>query len=128
MDENQIGRVIVDTAVAIHKDLGPGLLESVYEAILARALSNRGLSVRRQVSIPIEYAGTVFEQAFRADIVANALVILEIKSVETVRPVHKKQLLTYLRLTGMRLGFLLNFGAPVMKDGITRIVNGLPED
>jgi len=118
----------VDVAIDVHGDLGPGLLESVYKAVLARALSDRGRSAQPQVSIPIECRSRRFKEGFRADIVANGLVILEIKSVEELRPVHKQQLLTYLRQTGVRPGLLLNPGAFLMKDGITRIVDGLPED
>lgn len=127
MDENEIGRIIVDAAITVHRELGPGLLESVYEAILARELTDRGLKVERQISIPIVWRGMRFDEGFRADIIAEGKVILELKSVESVNNAHKKQLLTYLRLTGMKLGFLLNFGAAVMKDGITRTVNGLGE-
>lgn len=128
MDENQIGRIVVDAAIALHRGLGPGLLESVYEAILARELRQRGLAVDRQVPISIEYQGIKFDEGFRADILVEGKVILELKSVEAVNNAHKKQLLTYLKLTGMRLGYLLNFGEALMKDGITRIVNGLAEN
>lgn len=127
MDENEIGRIVVDAAIAVHRELGPGLLESVYEAILARELMDRGLRIERQISIPIVWRGMKFDEGFRADIIAEGKVILELKSVESVNNVHKKQLLTYLRLTDMKLGFLLNFGTAVMKDGITRTVNGLAE-
>lgn len=127
MDENEIGRIIVDAAIMVHRELGPGLLESVYEAVLARELTDRGLKIERQVSVPIVWRGMRFEEGFRADIIAEGRVIVELKSVESVNNSHKKQLLTYLRLTGMKLGFLLNFGAAVMKDGITRTVNGLGE-
>lgn len=127
MDENEIGRIVVDAAIAVHRELGPGLLESVYEAILARELTDRGLKVERQISVPIVWRGMRFDEGFRADIIAEGKVIMELKSVESVNNAHKKQLLTYLRLTGMKLGFLLNFGAAVMKDGITRTVNGLGE-
>jgi GxxExxY protein len=128
MDENKIGSVVVDAAIAIHRNLGPGLLESVYEVVLARELERRGLAVQRQVSIPIEYAGLRFDEGFRADIVIDRKVILELKSVERTSAAHRKQLQTYLRLSGYKLGFLLNFGEALMKDGITRAVNGLPED
>jgi GxxExxY protein len=128
MNENEIGRIIVDAAVVLHRELGPGLLESVYEAVLARELADRGLKVERQVSIPIVWRGMRFDEGFRADIIAEDKVIVELKSVESVNNAHKKQLLTYLRLADMKLGFLLNFGAAVMKDGITRTVNGLAED
>jgi len=124
MDENEIGKIIVDTAVAVHKDLGPGLLESVYEVILAYKLEKSGLSVKRQVSIPIEYQGIKFDEGFRADILVENKVIIELKSVESVIKAHKKQVLTYLRLSGCKLGYLLNFGEALMKDGISRIING----
>jgi GxxExxY protein len=127
MDENEIGRVVVDAAIGIHRELGPGLLEAVYEVILARELAQRGLRIERQVPVPVVYKGIRFEEGFRADIVIERKVILELKSVEAVNNAHKKQLLTYLKLTGMRLGYLLNFGEAVMKNGITRTVNGLEE-
>ncbi|MGD1002801.1 MAG: GxxExxY protein [Candidatus Brocadiia bacterium] len=127
MTENEIGKIVVDAAVALHRDLGAGLLETVYEVLLARKLSERGLAVERQVAVPIEYQGVRFEEGFRADIIIEKKVILEIKSVASLNNAHRKQLLTYLKLTGMKLGFLLNFGEAVMKDGITRIVNGLEE-
>ncbi|MCX5651918.1 MAG: GxxExxY protein [Planctomycetota bacterium] len=124
MHENDIGSVIVDCAVELHRDLGPGLLESVYGVTLARKLERRGLEVHREVVIPIEYEGEQFDEGFRADMIVGAKVILELKSVDRVHPAHKKQLLTYLRLTGLRLGYLLNFGDELMKHGITRIVHG----
>jgi len=124
MHENDIGTVIVDAAIHLHKDLGPGLLESVYEATLAAKLRQRGLFVKRQVAIPVTYDGQQFEEGFRADLMVHNKVIIEIKSVETIHPVHKKQLLTYLRLTGTKLGYLLNFGEALMRDGISRIING----
>jgi len=128
MTENEIGKVVVDSAITVHRDLGPGLLETVYEVILAHELGRRGLRVERQVPISIELRGIKFEEAFRADIVVEGKVVLEIKSVEQVTQAHKKQLQTYLRLTGYKLGFLLNFGEALMKKGITRAVNGLNED
>ena len=124
MNENEIGQIIVDTAVDIHKNLGPGLFESVYEIILASELENKGLKIKRQVDFPVEYKGIKFETGFRADMVINDLVIIEIKSVETINNSHKKQVLTYLKLSGKKLGFLINFGACLMKDGIKRIING----
>ena len=124
MNENEIGKIIVDAAVAVHRELGPGLLESVYEVILAYELKKRGLSVDRQVSIPIEYHGIKFDEGFRVDIFFENKVIIELKSVESVNKAHKKQVLTYLRLTGHKLGYLLNFGEAFMKDGISRIING----
>jgi GxxExxY protein len=128
MTENEIGKIVVDAAVSVHRDLGPGLLETVYEVVLAHILQQRGLVVERQVAVPIEYSGINFDEGFRADIIVEGKVILELKSVERVNNVHKKQLLTYLRLTGLKLGYLLNFGEAVMKNGITRIVNRLEED
>jgi len=128
VDENEIGRLVVDAAIAVHKALGPGLLESVYEVILARELERQGLRSERQVPVAIEYNGVRFDEGFRADILVEGKVILELKSVETISNAHKKQLLTYLKLTGMRLGYLLNFGEALMKDGITRIVNNLLEN
>ena len=127
MEENEIGKIAVDAAVQIHRELGPGLLESVYEVVLAKELENRGLSVQRQVPVPIVYRGIRFDEGFRADIIVEGKIILELKSVEQIAKVHAKQVLTYLRLTSLRLGFLLNFGAALMKDGIERVVNGLPE-
>ena len=126
-DENRVAREIVDAACAVHVGLGPGLLESVYELALAYELGTRGLSVRRQVSIPVRYKGVRLEDGFRADLIVNEEVIIELKSVEQTAPVHKKQLLTYMKLADMRLGLLINFGAPLIKDGITRLVHHLKE-
>jgi GxxExxY protein len=128
MDENGIGKTVVDAAVLVHRELGPGLLETVYEVVLARELERRGLRVERQVPVPVVYQGLRFEEGFRADIIVEGKVILELKSVEQLSKVHAKQVLTYLKLKKLKLGFLLNFGAGLMKDGIERIVNGLPED
>ena len=127
MDENEIGKIAVDSAVQIHRELGPGLLETVYEIVLAKELERRGLKIKRQVSVPIVYRDIRFDEGFRADIIVEDKVILELKSLYQIAKVHSKQVLTYLRLTGLRLGFLLNFGSPLMKDGISRVVNGLPE-
>ena len=124
MSENEIGSIIVDSAVDLHRNLGPGLLETVYEVTLARALERRGLGVQRQVAVPIEYQGETFSEGFLADLIVGKLVIVELKSIERVVPAHKKQLLTYLRLTGFKLGYLLNFGEALMRDGITRTING----
>jgi GxxExxY protein len=106
MTENEIGAIIVDAAIRIHRELGPGLLESVYEVILAYELGQRGLSVTRQVPIPIRYKQMIFEEAFRADLVVESKVVVELKCLEQINEAHKKQLLTYLRLTGCKLGFL----------------------
>jgi GxxExxY protein len=127
MTENEIGGIIVDCSVKLHKDLGPGLLESVYEILLAHLLQEAGLNVERQVSVPIEYSGIRFDEGFRADIVVEDKVILELKSVERVNNSHKKQVLTYLKLTDKKLGYLLNFGENLMKDGISRVLNGYVE-
>jgi GxxExxY protein len=118
---------VVDSAVQVHRELGPGLLETVYEVVLAKELE-RGLRVERQVPVPIYYGGVRFEEGFRADMIVEGKVILELKSVEQLSKVHAKQVFTYLKLKGLKLGFLLNFGANLMKDGIERIVNGLPEE
>ena len=127
MIENEIAKEIVDAAYKIHTTLGPGLLESVYEVALAYELEQRGLSVVRQQPIPIVYESVTFDEGFRADLVVENKVIVELKSVEQIAPVHSKQLLTYLRLTDMHLGLLINFGTALIKDGIKRIVNKLKE-
>jgi len=124
MHENQIGTIIVESAIELHRNLGPGLLETVYEITLAHALELRGLKVERQVGVKIVYGGHVFEEGFRADLIVEGRVIIELKSVERVTAAHKKQLLTYLRLTGLKLGYLLNFGEALMKNGITRTIHG----
>ena len=128
MTENEIGRIVVDAAVKVHKGLGPGLLESVYEVVLAKQLQKRELRIQRQIPVPIVFEDDEFDEGFRADIVVNECVVLELKSVEQLHPVHAKQVQTYLKLTGYRLGFLLNFNEALMKNGIVRCVNGLPED
>jgi GxxExxY protein len=127
MKENDVAKVVLDAAFAIHTKLGPGLLESVYEAVLAYELAKRGVAVRRQVPIPIRYEELCFEEGFRADLVVDECVVVELKSVEALAPVHGKQVLTQLRLSGHRLGLLLNFGEVHLKDGIKRIANGLPD-
>jgi len=127
MTENEIGTVVVESAIAVHRELGPGLLETVYEVVLARELQDRGLNVERQVPVAIQYKEIRFDEGFRADIIVDGKVILELKSVEHVSAAHKKQVQTYLRLTGCKLGYLLNFGEALMKGGITRCVNGLEE-
>ena len=124
MTENEIGTIVVDCALKIHKALGPGLLEVVYESILARQLEKAGLITQRQVLVPINFEEVSYDEGFRADIIVGGKVILELKSAETVHPVHKKQLLTYPKLTGLKLGYLLNFGDELMKNGTTRIING----
>ena len=127
MTVNDLTASVVDAAVKVHRILGPGLLESVYLVALFHELGSRGLSVEREVRIPVVYEGVELGEGFRADIIVEGQVLLELKSVEQVSPVHKKQLLTYLRLTGIKVGLLLNFGAELMKHGITRIANGVQE-
>ena len=128
MTENAIAKEIVDAAFRIHTKLGPGLLESVYDTVLAYELGRRGLRTVRQQPIPVAYEEVRIDTGFRADLVVEDKVIVEIKSVELLAPVHKKQLLTYLRLADKRLGLLINFNVPLIKEGITRIVNGLEDD
>ena len=125
MTKNEIAKQVVDAAFKIHTTLGPGLLESVYEAVLAYELQQRGLLVVRQQAIPVIYEAVRLEEGFRADLIVEGKVIIELKSVEVIAPVHKKQVLTYLRLTNFKLGLLINFGEALIKDGITRVVNGL---
>ena len=128
MTENEIGRIVVDSSISVHRKLGPGLLETVYEIVLAHELRKRGMRVERQVAVSIQYDGVTFDEGFRADVIVEGKVILELKSVENTTAAHRKQIQTYLRLSGCKLGFLLNFGEALMKDGITRAVNGLPDD
>jgi GxxExxY protein len=125
--ENEIARLIVDSAYRVHSTLGPGLLESVYQAVLALELAERGLQYICQQPVPVVYGPIRLKLGFRADIVVEDKVVVEIKSVEAVTPVHKKQLLTYLRLMDKRLGLLVNFNVALIKHGITRVVNGLQE-
>jgi GxxExxY protein len=127
MTENEIGTIIVETAIDLHRELGPGLLESVYEIVLAYELNARGLPVQRQAPISIVYKTIRFAEAFRADLLVADKVIVELKSIEQINNAHRKQIQTYLRLTNLKLGYLLNFGAALMKDGIVRAVNGLEE-
>jgi GxxExxY protein len=127
MSENEVATIIVDAALKVHRILGPGLLESVYEAALTLELRKRGLTVDVQKEIPAFYEGAELGIGFRADLIVNGLVLVELKSVEALKDVFKKTTLTYLRLTGLRLGLLLNFNEVLLKNGIKRIVNGLPE-
>ena len=124
MNENEIGDILIDTAFYLHKNLGSGLYESVYETILAKLLSKKGLHVQRQVAVPIEFEGEYFDEGFRLDLFIERKVIVELKSIEKITDTHKKQLLTYLKLTGTRIGYILNFGNALMKDGIIRIISG----
>ncbi len=125
MTENEIAKLVVDAAFQVHTRLGPGLLETVYEVALGYELKKRQLHVERQVPVPIVYDEIRFDEGFRADLIVEGKLVLELKSVEAVARVHKKQLLTYLRLMDKRLGLLINFGEELIKDGITRVVNGL---
>jgi GxxExxY protein len=123
MNVEEISAVIVDAAFHLHRDLGPGLLEAVYEVVLAKQLEGRGLSVERQKDVGITYDGIAFELGFRADLLVNGAVLVELKSVENLAAVHGKQVLTYLRLLGLPLGLLINFGAATFKEEVRRIVN-----
>jgi len=125
MTENDIATAVLDAAFKIHRILGPGLLESVYQATLDFELQKRGLRVVQQVGLPVYYEEIKLELGFRVDLIVADKVIIEIKSVEALAPVHRKQLLTYLRLMNLRLGLLLNFNVELMKNGIQRVVNGL---
>ena len=125
MTENEIATIVVDAALRIHKTLGPGLLESVYQAVLNYELQKRGLRVAQQVGLPVWYEGVKLEIGFRVDLLIGDKVIIEIKSVEALAPVHRKQLETYLRLMDLRLGLLINFNVELIKDGIQRVVNRL---
>jgi GxxExxY protein len=125
--ENHIAAVVVDAALKIHKILGPGLLESVYQATLSFELQKRGLSVVEQVAFPVRYEGVKLNLGFRVDLLVGDKVVIEIKSVELLTPVHRKQLETYLRLLNLRLGLLINFNVELIKHGIQRVVNRLPE-
>jgi GxxExxY protein len=123
MEINDITGIIIDEAIKVHNDLGPGLLESVYEEVICYCLKKRGLEVKRQVSIPVIYDGIKMEVGFRADVIVEDCVIIEIKSVEMLAPVHHKQLLTYLKLTDISVGLIINFNEVLLKKGIKRIVN-----
>ncbi|HDZ01952.1 MAG TPA: GxxExxY protein [Nitrospirae bacterium] len=125
MNENELSKIIVDKCLKIHKKLGPGLLESVYEEVLSYELQKSGIRCRRQVGISLVYEDIRMDLGFRADLLLEDKVIVELKSVENIMPVHKKQLLTYLKVTGKKLGLLVNFNVELIKNGITRIVNNL---
>jgi GxxExxY protein len=127
MTENEIAKQVVDVAFKMHTTLGPGLLESVYEAVMAYELTKRGLHVVRQQAIPIIWESVHLEAGFRADLIVEGKVIVEIKSVEALAPVHGKQLLTYLKLADKRLGLMINFNVELIRDGIRRVVNRLAE-
>ena len=125
MSENEIASIVVNTAFRIHSQLGPGLFESVYEEIMYYELSRQHLNVERQKAIPVVWNNERIEVGFRADLVVNNSVIIELKSIEKIAPVHNKQLMTYLKLSGLKLGLLINFNEELIKKGITRVVNGL---
>jgi GxxExxY protein len=127
MTHNEISRHVVDAALRVHTALGPGFLESAYEASLSYELKKRGLRVDRQVAVPIVYESVHLEEGYRLDLLVEGLVVVEIKSIERVAPVHHKQVLTYLRLANKRLALLINFNVALLKEGIWRIVNGLEE-
>ncbi len=125
MTENEIGESVLGAAIKVHSALGPGLLESVYESCLAHELGKQGLNFQRQLSLPVEYDGQRIDAGFRIDILVDEKVVVEVKAVEKPVPVHGMQLLTYLKLGGFKLGYLLNFNIEHMRDGIKRVVNGL---
>lgn len=125
MTENEIAKIVVNLCYKIHTKLGPGLLESVYEEILYFELTNAGLKTERQKAIPVIWENIKMNDGFRADLVVENKVIIELKSIDIIAPVHPKKLLTYLRVSGLKLGLLINFNTALIKDGIQRIVNGL---
>jgi GxxExxY protein len=127
MQEEHIAREVVDAALKVHTKLGPGLLESAYEACLVYELSRRGLRTRQQVAMPVVYEDVTLDIGYRLDVLVNDSVVLELKSIEKVLPIHRAQLLSYLRLTGYRVGLLLNFHTVHMRDGVKRVVNGYSE-
>ena len=127
MSENEIGTIVVSACIKVHQYLGPGLLESAYQRVLKYELERAGLNVRCEVLVPVVYDGVEFDEGYRADIIVEDKVILELKSIESIMPVHMKQLQSYLRLSNLKLGYLLNFGELLMKNGIRRVVNNLEE-
>ena len=124
IDKEVISQAVVDCAYQLHHDLGPGLLEVVYEVVLAKLIRERGYQVERQKPVSIRYEGLLFEEGFRADLIVEGVVLVELKSVETLAPVHAKQVLTYIRLLNLPVGLLINFGSATFKDGVKRIVQG----
>ena len=127
MTEDEVAKVIVQAAYDLHRELGPGLLESVYETLLACALQDQGLAVERQKSIPFTFRGQTFDEGFRADLIVANLVLVELKSADAIANVHHKQTLTYLRLTGLKVGLLINFGGSLLKGNIERLANQYEE-
>lgn len=124
-EENRVSGAIVDAAFRMHRELGPGMLESAYESVLAYELVRRGLEVRLQVPVPLVWDGMLVKECFRADLVVEGIVLVELKSVEHLVPVHKKQVITYLKLMDLRVGLLINFGAKTFGDAVVRLANGL---
>lgn len=124
MTENELATVVVDTAFRIHRTLGPGLLESAYESVIAYELTRQGLRVEQQRTLPLVWDGQVIQEAYRPDVIVEEKLVVELKSVERFAPVHKKQLLTYLKIGNFKLGILVNFGAALFKDGVERVING----
>jgi GxxExxY protein len=127
MDINQLSNKIIGAAIEVHKTLGPGLLESIYEECLCHELNLRGFSIERQKLLPVSYKNKLLDSNFRLDIVVEESIIIELKSCEKIQPIHQAQLLTYLKLAGLSLGLLLNFNVPVLRDGIVRVVNKFNE-
>ena len=125
MDENELSHVIIGAAIEVHRTLGPGLLESVYESALSFELRERGLNVRQQQELPVTYKGVELHGSFRMDLLVNELVIVEIKAVERLQPIHEAQLLTYLKLANKKLGLLLNFNSTTIRTSVRRVVNNL---
>lgn len=121
---DRLSKEVIGAAIEVHRHLGPGLLESVYEECLCRELEIRGINFQRQISLPIKYKGTRIDAAYRVDLLIDEQIILELKSVARIEPIHEAQLLTYLKLTNLWLGLVINFNVPLLKDGICRIVNG----
>ena len=128
MEINEISELIIKASIKIHNKLGPGLLESVYQRILTYELRKAGLQIETEVPIPVNWEGHTIDDSFRADLIINKQILVELKSVEQILPVHHKQVFTYLKLTNLHLGLLINFNTPLLKDGLHRIVRNLPED
>ena len=127
MTYNELSGLILEVAIDIHRRLGPGLLESVYQAILAHELAKRGMNVQKEIPVPLVWDNLRFDVGFRVDLISNEMILIELKCVEMVSVAHKKQMLTYLRITGKKLGLLINFGEATLKDGFSRIINGALE-
>jgi GxxExxY protein len=127
MNENEAARQVLDGAFRIHRKIGPGLFEEVYQRLLQYELSRRGVPFESEVAVPVIYDGITFGRSYRADLVVAGVLLVELKSVEKTSRVHAKQVLTYLKLSDLRLGLLINFGAATLREGITRLANGLPD-